>query len=105
MADLNITVTDRAGETKVLAAKPGDSLMQVLREQVDLTIGTCGGAISCGTCMVRLSPAWLAALAAVSEDEAEMLEALSADAQCRLSCQLVLDAAAEGQAATLVAAE
>jgi len=103
MADLDITVTDRAGETKVLAAKAGDTLMQLLREQVDLTIGTCGGAISCGTCMVRLSPEWLAALPAASEDEAEMLEALGADGECRLSCQLVLDGGSEGQAATLVA--
>jgi ferredoxin len=55
--------------------------------------------------MVRLAPEWLALLPAPSEDEAEMLEALSADEACRLSCQLVLDDGAQGQAATLVAAE
>ena len=79
--------------------------MQVLREKIDLTIGTCGGAVSCGTCLVKLSPQWLAAIAGPDEDEAEMLEALSAEEGCRLSCQLTLDAAADGQQATLVAAE
>ena len=77
--------------------------MQVLRTQIDLTIGTCGGVISCGTCLVRLSPEWAAAIDAPGTDEAEMLEALGVEAPCRLSCQLVLDAAATGGAATLVA--
>jgi 2Fe-2S ferredoxin len=71
---------------------------------VDITVtDRAGGAISCGTCLVRLSPGWLAALPAASEDEAEMLEALDADGECRLSCQMVLDDGADGQTATLVA--
>lgn len=105
VAALKFTITDRQGETRELSAEPGSPLMQVLREQVDLTLGTCGGAISCGTCLVRLSPEWLAALPAPSEDEAEMLEALGADAGCRLSCQLVLDEGASGRHAALVEAD
>lgn len=105
MADLDLTITDRAGETRAIVAHAGDTLMHVLREQIDLTLGTCGGAISCGTCMVRLTPEWLAELSAPSEDEAEMLEALDADETCRLSCQLVLDGSANGHHATLVASE
>ena len=105
MADVNLRITDRAGEVRTISAHAGDVLMQVLRDQIDLTLGTCGGAVSCGTCLVRLSPGWLGMLPAPSVDEAEMLEALSAGADCRLSCQLVLGSAADGQQATLVAAE
>lgn len=87
-----------------VAANPGDLLMQVLREQVDLTLGTCGGAISCGTCLVQLSPEWFGALEPAGEDEVEMLEALGAEGPVRLSCQLVLDGGANGCAATIAPA-
>ena len=105
MTALNLTITDREGQTRTVSATAGDSLMQVLREKIDLTIGTCGGAISCGTCLVSLSPEWLSALPAPDGDEADMLEALSAEDDCRLSCQLILDAAADGQQATLAPAQ
>ncbi len=105
MSDVNLTVVDREGQTRNIAANSGDVLMQVLRDHVDLTLGTCGGAISCGTCLVRLSPEWLAAIDAADEDEAEMLEALGADSQSRLSCQLRLDAAADGMCAVIAPAE
>ena len=105
MTAVNLTITDREGQTRTVSATAGDSLMQVLREKIDLTIGTCGGAISCGTCLVSLSPEWLSALPAPDGDEADMLEALSAEDDCRLSCQLILDAAADGQQATLAPAQ
>ena len=105
MADVNLTVIDREGQSHSIAANSGDLLMQVLRDNVDLTLGTCGGAISCGTCLVRLNPEWLAVLGEPSEDEAEMLEALDADAASRLSCQLTLDAGADGMSAELAPAE
>ncbi|MBU6267434.1 MAG: 2Fe-2S iron-sulfur cluster binding domain-containing protein [Sphingomonadales bacterium] len=105
MADLNFTITDKQGVDHALTAGDGANLMQVLREAVDLTLGTCGGAISCGTCLVRLSGDWLASLPAASEDEAEMLEALGASADCRLSCQLALGSGAQGQQGALVEAD
>ena len=105
MSGLELTITDRDGETRKVAAKTGDVLMQVLRDHVDITLGTCGGAISCGTCRVRLSPEWLASLPAPGEFEAEMLEALGAEADSRLSCQIILDAAADGMAVTIAPAE
>jgi len=105
LADVNLTVIDREGQTRIIAADKGAVLMQVLRDHVDLTLGTCGGAISCGTCLVRLSPQWLAGIEAAGEDEAEMLEALGADETSRLSCQLTLNAAADGQQAVIAPAE
>ncbi len=104
MSDLNLTITDREGTTREVPAKSGDLLMQVLREQVDLTLGTCGGAISCGTCLVELSPEWVDQVEPAGEDEAEMLEALGAEGNMRLSCQLVLDDNANGCQATIAPA-
>lgn len=104
MAQVNVTVIDRDGLARNIVAHTGDVLMQVLRDNVDLTLGTCGGAISCGTCLVRLSPQWLAAIPEPDEDEAEMLEALGADGDSRLSCQLKLDAEADGLQAEIAPA-
>lgn len=105
MSQVQLTVIDRDNQTKDVTAEPGVLLMNVLREQVDLTIGTCGGAISCGTCLVTLSPEWAASLPAASEDEAEMLEALEAVPGARLSCQICVTPAAAGAQAALVPAE
>lgn len=105
MADVKLIITDRAGEVRNVTAQSGDVLMQVLREHVDLTLGTCGGAISCGTCLVTLSPQWLASLPPASGDEAEMLEALDAGAFSRLSCQLSVDVTADGMKATIAPEE
>ena len=104
MAEVKLTVIDRDQETRQVTAEPGTLLMAVLREQVDLTIGTCGGAISCGTCLVTLSPEWAASLPAASEDEAEMLEALEATPGARLSCQICVTDAAQGAEAVLAPA-
>ena len=62
MADVNLRITDRAGEVRTISAHAGDMLMQVLRDQIDLTLGTCGGEISCGTCLVRRRASSIAAL-------------------------------------------
>lgn len=102
MADVTLTIVDRDGVSQQVATQTGAVLMEVLRESVDVTLGTCGGAISCGTCLVQLSPQWYARLDAPGEDEAEMLEALDAVAETRLSCQLVLDDASDGMLATIM---
>lgn len=106
MTAITLNIVDRDGGEHAVSAAAGTTLMSVLREHVDLTLGTCGGAISCGTCLVRLSPDWAAGLAPAGEDEAEMLEALGAEgAEARLSCQLTLDDAADGKTATITPAE
>ena len=105
MADVELTIVDRAGESRQVKAQSGQLLMEVLRESVDLTIGTCGGQISCGTCLVQISPEWAAQVTPASEDELEMLEALDAGEGSRLSCQLVIAEAATGMSAVIAPAE
>ncbi len=98
---VELTIVDRAGQTRQVKAQSGQLLMEVLRESVDLTIGTCGGQMSCGTCLVQISPEWAAHLPPASEDELEMLEALDAGEGSRLSCQLVIAETAGGMAAVI----
>ena len=106
MSAITLTIIDREGAEHGVSADAGQTLMSVLREHVDLTLGTCGGAISCGTCLVRISPQWAQSLDAAGEDEAEMLEALGAQGPlARLSCQIVLDPAAEGTHVAITPAE
>ena len=100
-AELTLTVVNRTGEARTLAARVGDALMPKLRDKVDVTIGTCGGAISCGTCLVLLDDSWAGRLPAPDADEAEMLEALGAEPGARLACQLTLTDAVAGLTLTI----
>lgn len=101
MSELALTVVDREGATHELAIPAGEPLMPALRDRVDVTIGTCGGAISCGTCLVLLDDSWAGRSPPPSEDEAEMLEALGADAGARLACQLTMTDAVAGLRLTI----
>lgn len=105
MVDVELTIVDRAGETRQVKAQSGQLLMEVLRESVDLTIGTCGGQISCGTCLVQLAPEWARLVSPASEDELEMLEALEAGEGSRLSCQLIVAESASGMVAVIAPGE
>jgi 2Fe-2S ferredoxin len=102
VSEVKLTVIDRGGETHRLSAHTGEVLMHVLRDNVDLEIGICGGEISCGTCLVQLDSDFAERIAAASEDEAEMLDALGAVGNCRLACQIVLNDTADGLQATIL---
>lgn len=99
MSEVKLTVIDRGGETRRVSAETGENLMHVLRDNVDLEIGVCGGEISCGTCLVQLDSEYADRIA---EDEAEMLDALGAGDNCRLACQIVLNDKADGLQATIL---
>jgi 2Fe-2S ferredoxin len=95
-AELTLSVIDRAGAAQPVRVRAGEALMPALRDQVDVTIGICGGVISCGTCLVLLDESWAGRLPPPGEDEAEMLEALGAEAGGRLACQLKMPDAVAG---------
>jgi 2Fe-2S ferredoxin len=104
VAELSLSVVGRTGELRQLRARSGESLMAVLRDQIDVEIGTCGGALSCGTCLVAPDAGWAARLPPAGGDELEMLEALDAPAGARLACQLVLSEALDGLELTVAPA-
>lgn len=105
MNELKLTVIDRDGAAHQVAAETGEVLMHVLRDQVDPMIGICGGEISCGTCLVRLNAEWTERIAIAGADETEMLEALGAGENTRLSCQVKLDDTADNMQAMILREE
>lgn len=98
---MKLTVTDRDGAVHELSAQADDVLMILVRDRVDNTVGVCGGAISCGTCLVQLSPEEAARLAPAAPDELEMLEALDAKPGERLGCQIHMRPDLDGLAVTV----
>lgn len=95
-----VHVTDREGNAHEVDAPNGEPLMETLRDSDEYVEGTCGGQCACGTCHVYVSPDWLKKLAAQSEDEEMMLEAIGelidVKDNSRLSCQIEMDDSLDG---------
>ena len=100
MSEITLTIVDREGTERQITAAAGDVLMHVLRDNISVEIGICGGEISCGSCLVGLDPRW--AIPGAGADEAELLEVLGAGEHARLGCQVVLDDSAPRMTVTLL---
>lgn len=92
---MDLVVIDRAGAEHKFAAAPGMSLMESIRDQGIYDIkALCGGSCSCATCHVYVDSG--SPLAAISEDENDLLDGVSERQEnSRLACQITL---AEGMA-------
>ena len=92
-----VFITDAAGRTHALQAKPGESIMQLARAS-DLPVpGDCNGSLACATCHVIVDPAWAGRLAPVSDDEEAMLDAVfNLSPTSRLSCQIRMSPELDG---------
>ena len=72
---MKVFVTDREGGKHELSFQEGDTLIQVLTEDVDLGVrAECGGCCACATCHVYVAPQWLDRLLPQSDDEVDMLD-------------------------------
>jgi 2Fe-2S ferredoxin len=95
-----VIVKGRDGVERRLDALCGCALMETLRDANTGIDGTCGGAMSCGTCHVYIDPQWAQRLPPKSEDEAAMLEAIGELVELRstsrLSCQIGMSEALAG---------
>ena len=94
-----IIVTTREGKEITLAAKPGMSVMEIIRDGgIDELLALCGGCCSCATCHVYVDPAWVDRLPKKDAMESDMLDfAWSPDpVRSRLTCQLKVSDALEG---------
>jgi ferredoxin len=91
-----VRIVDRDGSERSVDAPEGVPLMDTLRDAGTGIEGTCGGAMSCGTCHVYVDAAWSERLPPKGEDEAAMLEAIGELVEVRptsrLSCQLPMQA-------------
>ncbi len=99
----SLKVTLRDGKMTEIAAKPGLSVMQNLRNGgIEEILALCGGCCSCATCHVYVDPAWLDRLPAQSEEEDDLLESSSHRREnSRLSCQIPFVAALDGLSVTV----
>jgi 2Fe-2S ferredoxin len=98
-----IIVTTRAGKDITLAAKPGLSVMEIIRDGgVDELLALCGGCCSCATCHVYVDPAFAAATGKAGADEDDLLDSSDhKQAGSRLSCQIPFTAALDGLKVTI----
>ena len=94
----SITVVSVTGTEKVLEARAGQTVMEVIRDAgFDEMLALCGGCCSCATCHVHVEAGPTELLAAMSEDENDLLDASShRGGQSRLSCQLQITDALDG---------
>lgn len=99
---VHLNIIDRAGKERVVEAAAGLSLMEAIREAgFDDLLALCGGCCSCATCHVFVEERD-EAFDPPSEDENDLLDSSDyRQANSRLSCQLVLTAAAEGLRVTI----
>ena len=94
------------GSVYTLQARLGRSLMQeAVQAGVEASAADCGGSLTCATCHLMLDDEWATRLPAPSADECSMLElrASAREPGSRLSCQLVLTPALDGQRVRLPA--
>lgn len=95
-----VRVKGRDGTEHTVEATTGIALMETLRDANTGIDGTCGGAMSCGTCHVYVAQAWGDKLPPKSDDEQAMLEALGEVVPLRptsrLSCQVPMTEAFDG---------
>ncbi|MFS0735422.1 2Fe-2S iron-sulfur cluster-binding protein [Sphingomonas sp. 1P06PA] len=98
-----LIVTTREGEEQVLEGDAGLSVMEVIRDGgIDELLALCGGCCSCATCHVKVDPAFLDLLPAMSEDENDLLDSSDhRDEQSRLSCQIPFSDALDGLKVTI----
>lgn len=87
-----LDVTDRNGATRRLTARPGETVMEVLRDAGLPIEAVCGGCCVCATCHVYVDPVWVARLLPPGRPETALLEGCRHyDPSCsRLGCQVTL---------------
>ncbi len=102
-----INVTDRTGRTHVIDAKPGPSVMEILRDHNLDIEAVCGGCCSCATCHVLIDDAWTAKTGKRSEDEQELVKHTGSfkPANSRLSCQIKFSETLDGLVLTIAPGE
>ena len=79
------------GKSDRVETSGGESAMQAAtRHGLDGILAECGGNAMCATCHVYVDDGWIPRLAAMSEEEDELLSGVAAERlpNSRLSCQI-----------------
>jgi len=86
-----LKVTDATGECKEIEAKPGLSLMEILRDAGYPVAGECNGSLACATCHVIIGEAWADKVPELTEDEEDILDTVfNLEETSRLCCQIMM---------------
>ncbi|MCF7547942.1 2Fe-2S iron-sulfur cluster-binding protein [Pseudonocardia sp. WMMC193] len=95
---VEITVTTRAGDVRLLEGREGISLMEAIRDSgIDELDALCGGCCSCATCHVYVDAGSAADLPPPTDDEDDLLDCTEhREETSRLSCQILLSATVSG---------
>jgi 2Fe-2S ferredoxin len=98
-----IFVTTREGKQVALEAKPGMSVMEIIRDGgIDELLALCGGCCSCATCHVYVDAGDADKLSGASADENDLLDSSDHKTPAsRLSCQIAFTAALDGLKITI----
>ena len=93
-----ITFIQPDGETQVVEAEPGVTVMEAAKlHNVPGIEAECGGACACATCHVYVDAAWRAKTGSPAEMEEDMLDfAFDVREESRLCCQIKVSGALEG---------
>ena len=85
-----ITFVDSAGQSRIVEAENGSTLMEVaIRNNIPGIEAECGGACACATCHVYVSDEWTDMVGKPAPMEEDMLDfAYDVRATSRLSCQI-----------------
>lgn len=93
-----ITFIEYNGVEHTVDLDDGTSLMEgAIGHNVPGIDADCGGAMSCGTCLVHVGREWMDKTGSRCEHEQEMLEFAGRDGDnARLSCQITVDDTLDG---------
>ena len=85
------------GSAHTISVDEGTTLMEAGRDNNMGIEGTCGGSLSCATCLVIFSEEDYAKVGAPSDDEMDMLDlAFGVTPTSRLGCQIRMSDALDG---------
>ena len=95
---IKVTYIDSHGETRVVEAEEGSTVMEAaIRNSVPEIVAECGGACACATCHVYVDEAFLPLTGKADPKEEDMLDfAFAAQPNSRLSCQIKLTPKLDG---------
>ncbi|MEM6857282.1 MAG: ferredoxin [Pseudomonadota bacterium] len=98
-----LIVTNRKGETSEIEAEDGLTVMEAIRDNgIDELLALCGGCCSCATCQIYVDDTAGGELAAMSEDEDDLLESSDHRKEnSRLACQVPFTADLDGMKITI----
>lgn len=95
---VHVIVTDREGAGHKLLWEPGDSLMEVIRDNDLPVLASCGGNCACATCHIYVEPEQGGRLVDRSVDETDMLHETDVfkHEKSRLACQIRFSSELDG---------